>query len=272
MDLSLRGKAALITGGSRGLGADLALAYAREGVDVGVCARDGARLDQIRVAVAEFGVRCTTVVADLDEDGECERVVAEVAQALGRLDILINNASTNIDGTGAIRTNSVERLLRRVAGKATWAIKCTQAALPHLAASGCGRVIFIGGSSLRASYTSRSSEPTTGVVAAMGNAVIATFAKYLQEEVIDDRVLVNVVHPGSTRTDRYAGRVRWLAESRGISESDAEQRMLAALPLKRIVETADIIPMVLLLSSPLGGAISAQGIGIDGGTSPAVIY
>jgi 3-oxoacyl-[acyl-carrier protein] reductase len=272
MDLAMQGKAVLITGGNRGLGAELALAFAREGVDVGICARDGGRLEQVRAAVDELGVRCCAIVADLDANGECERVVAAVARDLGRLDILVNNASTNIDGTGVIRANSAERLLRRVTGKATWAIRCTQAALPHLAASGAGRVIFVGGSALRASYPSGAAAPTTGVVAAMGSSVIATFAKYLQEEVIGDGILVNVVHPGATRTDRYDGRVRRYANEHSISVAEADQRMRDALPLKRMVETTDITPLVLLLSSPLAAAISAQAVAIDGGSSPAVMY
>jgi 3-oxoacyl-[acyl-carrier protein] reductase len=272
MDLALTGKVALVTGANRGLGEELALAFAREGVDVGICARDGDKLARVRAAVEALGVRCSAVVADLDQDGECERVVDTIARELGRLDILVNNASTNVDGTGVIKANSVDRLLRRVTGKATWAIKCSQAALPHLAESGAGRIIFIGGTSSRSSYRSGSPKAGTGVVSAMGNATIAAFAKYLQEEVIGDKILVNVVHPTTTKTDRSISRTQQVADARGITFAEAEEQIAAALPLRRMVEPADIVPVVLFLSSHLASAITAQALAIDGGTDPSISY
>jgi 3-oxoacyl-[acyl-carrier protein] reductase len=272
MELGLAGRAVLVTGANRGLGRDLALAFAREGADVGICARDAGKLRQVQQAVQALGVRCVALTADLDEDGECERVVDTVAGSLGRLDILVNNASTNIDGLGVIRTNTVDELMRRVTGKATWAIKCSQAAVPHLVASGTGRVIFIGGTASRASYRAGSAQPANGVVSAMGNAMIVAFAKYLQEEVIADQVLVNVIHPGAMRTDRFLGRAQRLADSAGITFAEAEQRMQEAAPLKRLVTPEDVTPLVLLLASPLASAISAQAIAVDGGATPSIVY
>jgi NAD(P)-dependent dehydrogenase (short-subunit alcohol dehydrogenase family) len=272
MDLGLTGRVVLITGANRGLGEELALAFAAEGADVGLCARDADKLRLVQEAVHALGVRCTAVVADLDQDGECERVVDTVARTLGRLDILVNNASTNVDGMGIIKENDVDRLMRRVTGKATWAIKCTQAALPHLIASGAGRVIFIGGTASRASYRAGAAQASPGVVSAMGNALIAAFAKYLQEEVIADQVIVNVIHPGAMKTDRFVGRAERLAEDAGITFAEAERRMSAASPLKRLVTPSDVTPMVLLLSSPLAAAVSAQAIAIDGGATPTIEY
>ncbi len=272
MDLELNGKAALVTGANRGIGKEIALAFAREGVDVGICARDSGKLDEVRQAIEAFGVRCAAVTSDLDEDGACEHVVDAVSRQLGRLDILVNNASTNVDGMGVIKANSVDELMRRVTGKATWAIKCTQAALPHLIASGAGRIIFIGGTALRSSYVAGASNPRSGVASAMGSALIAVFAKYLQEEVIGDNITVNVIHPGGTRTDRFPGRVRQLAEADRITYAEAEARIVSSIPLKRIVETTDVAPMVLFLASPLAAAVAAQALAIDGGTVPAVVY
>jgi 3-oxoacyl-[acyl-carrier protein] reductase len=270
VDLGLAGKAVLITGGNRGLGAALALAFAAEGADVGISARDGERLAAVQEQVEALGVRCVAVVADLARTGECERVVAEVAQQLGRLDILVNNASTNV--TGVIKTDPVEHLMQRVSGKATWAIRCTQAALPHLIASKAGRVIFIGGTALRSSYPAGAARASHGVVAAMGSAVLSAFAKYLQEEVIGDNVLVNVVHPGSLRTDRFPGRVQQYADEHGLTYDAAEARIVANQPLRRMLEPADVTPAVLFLASPHASAISAQALGIDGGTFPVVQY
>jgi 3-oxoacyl-[acyl-carrier protein] reductase len=272
MDLELRGSVALITGANRGLGEELAVAFAREGVDVGICARDADRLGKVQAAVEAFGVRCVAVVADLDEDGECERVVTTVADRLGRLDILVNNASTNVDGMGVIKDNNVHQLMRRVTGKATWAITCTQAALPYLIRSGAGRVIFIGGTSSRASYRSGAPQPGSGVVSAMGNALISAFAKYLQEEVIADKVMVNVVHPGAMKTDRFVGRAQRRADEEGITFAEAEAKMQSSTPLKRLVVSSDVTPLVLLLASPLASAISAQAVAVDGGTSPTIVY
>src|SRR3989440_8363173 len=95
MDLQLKGKTALVTGGSEGIGKGIARAFAREGVDVAICAR---RKDKLEAAAAEIGKesgrKVVPVAADLTKDADAKNFVEKAHQALGRIDILVNNAGS----------------------------------------------------------------------------------------------------------------------------------------------------------------------------------
>lgn len=272
MDLQLDGMVALVTGSSRGVGREIALSLAREGVGVGVCGRDEQKLAEVDADIRALGAKCCPVVADFWESGECQRVVNEVAKSFGSLNILVNNASTVVDGLGRFEESGSERLMERLEGKARWAIECTQAAIPHLRSAGGGRIILIGGAAARA-VTVAPSEPTsTPVVAGMGNAAMARLGKHLSAELSGDRILVNTVHPGAVKTDRFEARVRRLAEEQHISVEEAAAAMDASIPLGRLVEPSDIASLVLFLASPLSAMITGQTVAIDGGASPVVVY
>src|SRR5262245_54348208 len=99
MDVGLRGKGVLATGGSRGIGRGIALAFAREGAHVAICARDAEQLAKTGAEIRALGVQTHTTVADLFQEADCIRAVDEAAGAFGRLDVLVNNASSNDGGT-----------------------------------------------------------------------------------------------------------------------------------------------------------------------------
>ena len=126
MDLALRGKAVLVTGGSRGIGRQIALAFAGEGAAIAICGRDEERLAQTGAEIRALGVPALTVVADLFQAADCGRVVEATAAALGRLDILVNNASTNV--AGSLLTAGDDQLMERVLGKLLASMRCARAA------------------------------------------------------------------------------------------------------------------------------------------------
>src|SRR3954470_20399176 len=99
MDLKLRDAVVLVTGASRGLGREFAIAFAEEGARVAICARDLAKLEETASAVRARGVECLALQADLLDGAACQRVVDETAERFGRLDVLVNNASTSVDST-----------------------------------------------------------------------------------------------------------------------------------------------------------------------------
>jgi 3-oxoacyl-[acyl-carrier protein] reductase len=263
MDLSLRGKAVLVTGGSRGIGRQIALAFAEEGADVAICARDRERLAKTGSELSAMGVRTRTLVADLFQEADCRRVVDETAKAFGQLDVLVNNASTNV--AGSLLTAGDDVLMERLMVKTLATMRCARAAIPHLRRAGGGRIICIGGLAAR-------NPGKAGLPAGLGNAAVANFTKHLSDEVAADQILVNVVHPSFCKTDRYPGRVAARAKEQGISESEAEASLAAMFPIGRIVEPADIAPLVLFLASPHAGAITGQSIAVDGGLSRSVMY
>lgn len=274
MDLGLHGSVALVTGGSRGIGRDIALGLARENARVAICARDKESLDCTAREIRGLGGMCLVIAANLLDGEGCQRAVDKTADYFGRFDTLINNASASVDSTPrSIADVTDEQLAARWVGKTLPAIRCARAALPHLKRVGGGSIINIGGTSARS--VSRGDElPMTGsgLPQGLGNAALSNFSKYLAEEVAPDNISVNVVHPHLTRTERHAQRVEARARQRGLSIDDAEASLAGDIPLGRLLEPSDITPIVLFLASPLARAITGQAVAVDGGALRAINY
>ena len=269
MDLKLTNAVVLVTGGSRGIGLAIAKGFAAEGARVAICGRDPVRL---AAAAAEIGNGAVGFQADLFKADDCRVVVEKTVAHFGRLDVLVNNASTNVDGTPAQLEDATDaQVMERFMGKTMGAIRCTRAALPALKAAGAGRVVNIGGSSARA--VSRFRPGTgSGLPQGLGNAALANFTRHLAEEVAHTGIVANIIHPSRTRTDRHIGRMERRAESAGITVDEAEAEVGKTFPIGRVPAPEDIVPLVLLLSSPLAGAITGQAMSVDGGMGLAVQY
>ena len=192
MDLKLEGKVVLVTGGSRGIGRQIALSFAAEGAHVAICARSQAQLSKVAAEIAALGARVHIMVADLFRAQDCLRVVDETASVFGRLDVLVNNASTDVAGT--LLTTSDEQLMERLNGKLLGAMRCSRAAVAHMRKVGGGRIICMGGISAR---------NVSSLPSGMGNAALSNFAKNFSDEVAAEQILVNVVHPSFCKTDRF---------------------------------------------------------------------
>jgi 3-oxoacyl-[acyl-carrier protein] reductase len=275
MELGLQGKTVLITGSSRGLGLEIARAFAREGAKVALCARDRAALDAAAQEIRGMGAECVVIVADLFKAEDCERVIDETVAAFGALDVLINNASTDVSRYPArLEEVTDDQLLERVMGKAMAAIRCSRAALKHLRGSSAGRIVCIGGDASRTTMNPfGQGVPGSALSAGLGNAVLVNFAKRLSNETAKDGIMVNVIHPGAALTgDRYDKRVQALATKDGVSTAEAEASLVSGIPIKRGIDPTDIAPLVVFLASPLAGAITGQSVAVDGGANPMVVY
>jgi 3-oxoacyl-[acyl-carrier protein] reductase len=263
VDFGLKDRAVLVTGGNRGIGLAIALAFAGEGAHVAVCGRDQTTLETACAAIASHGVRTAAIAADLFSAEGCETAVAGAVDAFGGLDVLVNNASTNV--SGGLETLSDDKLMERIIGKTLASMRCTRAALPHLRMSGRGRVICIGGTSAR-------TPDTASLPSGLSNSSLVNFAKHFSLHAAPDGITVNVVHPSFTRTERQAARLAARAGDSGISLEEAEQSVAAGVPIGRIVEPGDIAPLVVFLASVQAGALTGQAIAVDGGATPAVVY
>lgn len=261
MDLGLSGKAALVTGGSRGIGRAIALALAREGVDVAICARGPEALEAATTEIRKAGVRALAIKADMSVAADCRRAVDEAAEASGRLDILVNNAAGFKSGRFAELTD--EDLLSRVHVKLLGYIRCSRAAIPHMLKAGGGRIICIAG------MAARNSGETT-LPSGLGNAAVVNFAKHLAGELASQQILVNVIHPPFTRSGPFPERVAARAKSQGISLEEAERTFAA--PIGRVVDPEDIAGLAAFLASRHAGAITGQTIAVDGGSSRGIVY
>src|SRR6185312_1084491 len=174
MDLGLRGRRALITGGSRGIGFAVAEALAAEGAAVGLVARDAAGLAEAAGRLEPRGVPVATAAADVTDTPALQRAVAEIAGALGGLDHLVANAGGTV-GTGNLTSAAADELIR--AGR------------PHLQAAGRGAVVII------SSVTGMRPAPRTAYAAA--KAAEIHLAATAAQELAPDRIRVNAVSPGS---------------------------------------------------------------------------
>ncbi len=270
MELGLRGLTVLVTGGSRGLGREIALAFAAEGANVAICARQADQLKATTKDLQALSVRALAIRADLFDAAECIRVVDETVHEFGRLDVLINNASTNVVYPGHLETASDDLLMERIRGKALAAIRCSRAALPYFRKVGGGKIICIGGTAARSVSGSRGFG--SSMASGLGNAVLVNFAKHLSHEVAPDHILVNVVHPASMRTDRYPARVAARAQEMGISTEEAEKDLANRIPIGRQIDPEDVAPIVVFLASTKATAITGQSIAVDGGVLPQVVY
>ena len=263
MDLELRNRTVLVTGGNRGIGLAIALAFAGEGAKVAICGRDRDTLSKGKAAIEARGTQTAAIEADLFTAEGCEAAVTSTVETFGALDILINNASTTVGGK--LEQLSDDRLVERFMGKTLASMRLSRAALPHLRKSGRGRVICIGGTSARIAFEN-------SLPQGLGNSALANFAKNFSNDVAADGITVNVIHPPFTKSDRYPARLEARAKERGISLEAAEASFIEDFPIGRLVEPGDISPMVLFLASPLAAALTGQSIAIDGGSTQTIIY
>ena len=273
MELGLAGKRIIVTGGSRGIGRHIALGFAREGARIAICSRGREAIDATLAELRQLGVVAHGIAADLDVPEIPAKVIDEAADALGGIDVLINNASSNVTGAGSIETMPEATLLQRVVGKGFAAIRCSRAVIPHLKRVGAGRIVFIGGTSARSAL--RPSEMPlggSGMPAGLGNSMLANFARHLSMELAQDKILVNIVHPHLTRTDRYPNLVAKTMELRGVREAEANAALANLLPIGRVIEPEEVADLVVFLCSARASGISGQAVAVDGGAGGNISY
>src|SRR5256886_6613356 len=163
MDLGLHDKHAIVTGGSRGIGKAIARELAGEGVDVAIVARNKVDLEATaRELATETNRRIVPLAADVTSKEQVDRVVAEAAQKLGGLHILVNSGSApggSTTATGPIETVVDEDLLQDFNTKYVGALRCSRAVIPFMKTAGWGRIINISGATARNSGSRTAGRP-----------------------------------------------------------------------------------------------------------------
>jgi NAD(P)-dependent dehydrogenase (short-subunit alcohol dehydrogenase family) len=252
MDLQLDGKRAIVTGASRGIGKAIALALAREGVDVVIAARNLEALTATAQELADAtGRRIIPLTVDTGDDASVRALVEAAIGELGGVDVLVNNAATPGGAAPAatIAQASGAALLDDVNVKVAGYLRTAQALAPHLIAAGWGRIINIGGLAARS---------TGHYVASIRNGAVSALTKNLADELGPHGVTANVIHPGGTRTEK--------------TTPEAEARIAASNTIGRIVDASEIAWLVAILASPLSGAINGQTLAAGGGTPKVIDY
>lgn len=262
MDLELEGKAAIVTGGSRGIGKSIARELAREGADVVICARTPSDIEEsARELAAETGRRIIGVAADTTDSESVAHVVETAVSSLGRVDILVNNAAAPGGLVqGPLADSSDSDLLHDIDTKVVGYFRCIKAVAPHMQRQGWGRVINIGGLSARRS----------GNISGLRNAALAHLTKTLSDQLGPDGITVNLIHPGTTRTQRSDPMYAEQARQQGVSVDEVESRIAQNIAVRRIVDAREIGYVVAFLASTKAGAITGEVIAAGGGVGQAV--
>ena len=264
MELGLEGKVALVTGGSKGIGKATAMALAKEGVDVAICARGVEDLesaaDEIRAA---SGRRVLPVRADTSSAEDISALFDAVVREMGGLDILVNNAVNSV--AAPFMDLPDDAWINHFTVKVMGYVRCAREAIPHMKRRGGGRIISIGGMAARS---------VDGLLMTNGasNSAVSNFSKNLANDMAKDGILVNCIHPGATRTDRLAAIVESGARKAGISVEQAMRDREHAIPIGRMTEPEEVGSLVLFLASEKAGSITGQTIGIEGGVSVGIYY
>ncbi len=266
MDLELSGKAALVTGGSRGIGRAVARQLALEGADVAIAARGEEALRATAVELAEeSGRRIVPVVADTGDADSVRSMVERSHAELGRLDILVNNAAVpgGGDSVPGLEGITAEAFWDDMNVKVLGYLRAVQAAAPIMKAQGWGRIINISGLAARSAGNA---------VGSMRNVSVAAMTKNLANELGPAGINVTVVHPGLTRTERTADMIAARAETQSISEEEAERRFEEANTIRHMVTAEEIADIVTFLASPKSIAINGDAIAAGGGVGNAIHY
>ena len=241
----LDGKVALVTGSGHGIGRGIAVAFAREGADVGINdLRPGLEVDRVAQEVRQLGRRAWVLIGDVSEEDTVRRLIEEFVQSAGRIDVLVTNAGiAEVVPFADITTAQWERMMAVHLGGTFLSVKY---ALPTMLEARGGKIITLGsqlGQVGRAGMTHYS--------AAKGG--IIAFTKALARELGPVGINVNCIAPGPIETGLL------------VQSEETQARMRAALPLGRFGEVQDVTPTAVFLASSESDYYTGQTLGPNGG-------
>ena len=272
MDLGLKGKHAIVTGGSQGIGKAIARELAREGVNVAIVARKKEPLEAAAKELAsETKGRVIGIAADVTSKAQVEAMVAQAAKEFGGLHILVNSGSSpggSATAIGPIETVVDEDLLLDFNTKYVGALRCARAAIPHLKKQGWGRIINISGTNAR---------NAGNLSGGARNASLVHMAKTLAVQLGRFGITANCVHPGTTRTERTPSLLAKQAAELGITPEEVEKRnYLPDSPrgnaICRMVDATEVAYVALFLASDKAWAINGELVVATGGAGRSVYY
>jgi len=235
---------ALVTGGSRGIGAATAVALSRRGFRVAVnWFRDEAAARGVTAEIAALGGESFAVRADVSDPAEVEEMVATVTARWGRLDVLVNNAG-HYD-PGPVESLAVERWSRMLAVHLTGTFLCVRAVLPWLRRSPQPAIVNV-------ASTAAITGGTSGVHYAAAKGGVVAFTRALARELAPSGIRVNAVTPGKIRTAM-------------LGEEVAADRLVSAVPLGRLGRPEEVAEVIVFLASPQASFVTGAIVGVSGG-------
>ncbi len=246
VNFSLAGKVAIITGGSKGIGRSIALAFAEHGADVALVARGREALEATRRDLEATGRRCLALSADMALEAEWARIVDETVSTLGGVDILVYGAAT-AENFGPIIKSTSKGWDTVMQVNLKGAFMVSRLCHPHMKQRGGGAVIHI--------TSNECIQPSAGLgTYSISKGAMVTMSQVCAKEWAPDKIRVNCIAPGLVRTELAEPLVKMVERSGNYPN-----------PLKRIGEPNEIAGLALYLASPAGAYATGQTFVVDGG-------
>lgn len=255
--MQLKGKAALVTGSTSGIGLAVAEAFAREGADVVVNGLGStADIETAMAKVSAYGTRVIYDPANMLKPAEIAAMVAKATNDLGQLDILVNNAG--IQHVSPVDEFPIDKWDAVIAINLSSAFHTVRAAVPGMKRRKSGRIINI------ASAHSLTASPFKVAYVAAKHG-IAGLTKSVALELAEQGITCNAISPGFVWTPLVERQIPDLARSEGITEAEAKRKVLSRQPTRQFVTTDQVAALAVFLASDAAQPITGANYSIDGG-------
>lgn len=242
----LKGTTAIITGSSRGIGRDIAIAFAENGADLVVHGTKAETLRELRTQILDLGVRCEYVMGDIGDYATAEKLTETCLAAFGKVDTLVNNAGINSRHTFAdLPLEEWDNMLRVNLTSAFYTCKCV---VPHMLERGCGSIINM------SSSAGKTAHPNASVCYGVSKAGINSLTQKLAFDLAPQGIRVNAICPGPIETDMSQ---QWSREYR--------EKVLGAIPLRRLGKGSEVAKLAVFLASDWASFIVGESINVNGG-------
>ncbi|WPZ36768.1 3-hydroxybutyrate dehydrogenase [Thalassobaculum sp. OXR-137] len=257
--MSLKGKSAVVTGSTSGIGLGIARALAAEGADIMLNGfGDAQEIEEIRAGLeTEFGIKAAFDGADLTKGDQAKNLVAEAEKAFGKVDILVNNAG--IQTVAPVDEFPEDRWELIVSLNLSSNFYTTKAALPGMKKRGWGRIINI------ASAHGLVASPYKAAYVAAKHGVVG-FTKVVALETAEQGITCNAICPGFVKTPLVEGQIGEQAKANHMTEEEVVRNViLASQPTKKFVEVDDLGALAVFLAGDNAGSITGAALQVDGG-------
>jgi NAD(P)-dependent dehydrogenase (short-subunit alcohol dehydrogenase family) len=252
----LEGRVAVVTGAGRGIGREIAIAYAQEGAAVALAARSPDQIEAVATEIRKAGGIAAAIVTDVTDGDDVRRLAGQAAHELGDIGVLVNCAGAHV--AGAFQALTVEDFQRLFDINLLSCVRTTLAFLPAMEAAGWGRIINIASSAGKYGSVNQSPYNTSK------HAVIG-LTRCLAMELARTGITANALCPGLVETKLADDLVAGLAQAYGGDPDEALARFLQRVPMGRLLTTAEIAPLAVYLASDESSGMTGQSLSIDGG-------
>jgi 3-oxoacyl-[acyl-carrier protein] reductase len=261
MELGLKGKVALVTGASRGIGRATALAFGQEGCRVALASRSKDALAQVAKAIEALGAEARFWVTDVTDSAQVDELVEGAYREWGRIDILVNNVGGGM--AKAFESVSDEEWERVVNLNLFSSVRMSRAVLPKMKGQGGGQIINIAALSGRI--------PRLGQIASnAAKAAVISLTESLAAEVAQHKIRVNAVCPAAVLNERWEEKVARYGAEHKVSVEEAKAAMSKSIPLGRFGRPEEVADAIVFLASERSGFTTGASVCVDGGLGHSV--